>query len=184
MRRIDGWLRATTRLLAVVGMLALFANAFAVVLDAFLRSAFAAPIDRLSDVSGMIFVIAAACCVPAATANRSHITIRALEGRLGPRARAAIETFAALLATLVFALVTWQLGIYVGEVSASGQTLSQIDFPVAPLWVFVTACIGLATACQAVACLDQTLVTLGRGSSLSGGPLSGAAPDDRDTGMA
>ncbi len=162
MRRIDAWLRATTRLLAVVGLLALFANAFAVVVDAFLRSAFAAPIDRLSDVSGMIFVVAAACCVPAATANRCHITIRALEGRLGPRARAAIETFASLLATIVFALVTWQLGVYVGEVSASGQTLSQIDIPVAPLWMFVTACLGLTTAAQAVACLDQALLAFGR----------------------
>jgi TRAP-type C4-dicarboxylate transport system permease small subunit len=184
MRRIDAWLRASTRLLAVAGMIALFGNAFAVALDAFLRSAFAAPIDRLSDVSGMIFVIAAACCVPAATANRAHITIRALEGRLGPRARAAIETFAALLSTLVFALVTWQLVVYVGEVSASGQTLSQIEIPIAPLWIFVTACIGLATACQAVACLDQALVAVGRGSSLSGGPLPGAAPADRETGMA
>lgn len=183
MRRIDAWLRAATRLLAAAGMLALFANAFAVVADVLLRSAFAAPIDRLSDVSGMIFVVAAACCVPAATANRCHITIRALEGRLGPRSRASIEAFAALLATVVFGLVTWQLGVYVGEVSASGQTLSQIDVPVAPLWSFVTACLGLTTAAQAVACVDQVLQAFGRGDPAREGPLPGDAPD-RETGMA
>ena len=66
MRRIDGWLRTATRALAVVGLLALFVNSLAVVADVVLRVLFASPIDRLSDISGMIFVVSAASCVPAA----------------------------------------------------------------------------------------------------------------------
>ena len=50
MRRLDGWLRRASRLLAVAGLLALFGNALAVVADVVLRAVFAAPIDRLSDV--------------------------------------------------------------------------------------------------------------------------------------
>ena len=168
MRRLDGWLRRASRLLAVAGLLALFGNALAVVADVVLRAVFAAPIDRLSDVSSMVFVVSAACCVPAATANRCHITIRAFDGRLRPRARAAIEAAAALLAATVFGLVTWQLGVYVGEVRSSGQTLSQIDFPGAPFWIFVTGCLLRATIAQAVAFLDLAGQAAGRGG----------APDD------
>jgi TRAP-type C4-dicarboxylate transport system permease small subunit len=186
MRRLDDWLRTATRMLAVAGLMALFANAIAVVVDVLLRVLFAAPIDRLIDVSGMIFVVSAACCVPAATASRRHITIRALEGRLAPRARAAVEALAALLATIVFGLVTWQLGVYVGEVGAAGQTLSQIDIPVAPFWLFVTACLLLATMAQAVAFLDYALQAAGRAAPPGDGTGRSAgarAEEAGETGM-
>ena len=162
MQRLDGWLRTATRMLAVAGLFALFANAVAVVADVILRVLFASPIDRLSDISGVIFVVSAACCVPAATASRRHITIRALDGAMSTRARLAVEALAAFLATVVFALITWQLGIYVAEVSAAHQTLSQIDIEVTPFWLFVTGCLLLTTLSQGVVFVDYLMRLLGR----------------------
>lgn len=176
-RRIDHWLRTVTRGLAIVGLMALFANALAVVADVMLRVLFSSPIDRLSDVSGMIFVVSAACCVPAATAGRRHITIRALDGAMSARWRAAVEGLAALLTTLVFALVTWQLGVYAQEVSATRQTLSQIDIPVAPFWLFVTGCLLLTTVAQGIAFLDFLTHALRRQDAV------GEGADNRDPGM-
>ncbi|MGE0311884.1 MAG: TRAP transporter small permease [Lautropia sp.] len=153
----DRRLRALTRVLATFGLLALFGNAVAVVADVVLRAGFSAPIDRLSDVSSVIFIVAAACCVPAATASRRHVTIRAFDSRLSAPVREAVEAVAALLTTIVFVLIAWQVGGYVAEVAASGQTLSQIAVPVAPIWAFVTACLALTAACQAVVCVDHLL---------------------------
>ena len=154
---IDRRLCALTRALAAIGLAALFCNAIAVVVDVVLRAGFAAPIDRLSDVSGVVFIVSAACCVPAATASRRHITIRAFDEQIAPRTRAAIEAFAALLATIVFVLIAWQVGKYVGEVAATGQTLSQIAVPVAPIWAFVTGCLALTALCQLLAFVDQMM---------------------------
>lgn len=181
MRRIDGWLQAVTRMFSVAGLFALFTNAIAVVADVILRVLFGSPIDRLSEVSGMIFVVSAACCVPAATASRRHITIRALDGALSTRARAAVEALAAFLATIVFALVTWQLGIYVEEVRATRQTLSQIAIPVAPFWLFVTGCLLLTTLAQGVVFLDFLAQALGQQDGTGGDPACEDAhsPDPR-----
>lgn len=170
---LDRGLRSATRTLATIGLLLLFANAMAVVADVTLRAALASPIDRLSDVSSVIFIIAAACCVPAATAARRHITIRAFGGRMGPRLTAAIEALAAAIATAIFAMITWQVGRYVGEVSRTGQTLSQIAVPVAPIWLFVTACLALTTACQLVALVDEARRMLRRAA-----PPTSARSDD------
>lgn len=130
------------RVLATAGLVGLFANAVAVVADVVLRAAFSAPIDRLSDVSSVVFIVCAACCLPAATASRRHITIRALDRLRAPRLKAGVEAFAALATAIAFGLIAWQVGKYAGELAASGQTLSQIAIPVAPVWYFVTACLA------------------------------------------
>ena len=175
-------MHSATRALAVAGLFALFFNSLAVVADVILRVLFAAPIDRLSDVSGMIFVVSAACCLPVATATRRHITIRTLDGTLGERSRAAVEALAALLATVVFGLITWQLWIYVLEVHAGHQTLSQIDIPVAPFWVFVTGCLLLTTLAQAQVFLDFLRQAFVRGNRGDGRPPGEDAPADRPEG--
>ncbi len=141
--QIDRLLRRVTVVLAFCGLLALFLNAVAVVFDVLLRAAFSAPIDRLSDVSAVVIFCAAACCLPAATASRRHITIGALDGVLPWRALEALKAFAALVCTAVFALIAWQVVLYAQEMQRTGERLSQIDISVAPFWVFVALCLVL-----------------------------------------
>ncbi len=158
------------RALATAGLVGLFANAVAVVVDVVLRAAFSSPIDRLSDVSSVVFIVCAACCLPAATASRRHITIRALERLRAPRAKAAVEAFAALAAALAFALIAWQVGRYADELAAAGQTLSQIALPVAPIWYFVTACLAFNALIQ-LQVLAEMLRAVWRASPMAGAPV-------------
>lgn len=146
--RLDGWLVEASRWFAAAGMLLLFLNAMAVVLDVLLRALFRAPIDRLSDVSSVVYYVAAACCLPAATAARRHITINALQGVLRPRRLALLEAFAAALTAAVFALFAVQAWTYVGELAATNRTLSQIDVSIAPFWGFVAAMVVFNCAVQ------------------------------------
>ncbi len=141
--RLDGWLLSATRWIAAAGMLLLFLNAMAVVVDVLLRALFRAPIDRLSDVSSVVYYVAAACCLPAATAARRHVTIRALADVLGPRSLALVETFAAALTAAVCAAIAAQAWQYALEVAATRRTLSQIRLSIAPFWAFVTAMVVL-----------------------------------------
>jgi TRAP-type C4-dicarboxylate transport system permease small subunit len=146
--QIDRLLRRATVVLAFCGLLALFLNAIAVVADVLLRAAFSAPIDRLSDVSAVIIYCAAACCLPAATASRRHITIGALDGILSWRALEVLKAFAALVCTAVFGLIAWQVALYAQEMQHTGERLSQIDISVAPFWAFVALCLVLNAAVQ------------------------------------
>lgn len=151
--------------LATVGLVGLFVNALAVVVDVAARASLDWPIDRLSDVSSVIFILCAACCLPAATARRRHVTIRAFDDRLPGIARSVLEALAALLATLVFSVICWQVAVYAEELRRTGQTLSQIEVPVWPLWYGVTFTLGLAALAQALVFLDHMMDVLHGGES-------------------
>ena len=163
MALLEARIREATRWLATLGLLCLFVNALAVVADVALRAMFSAPIDRLSDVSSVVYFIAAACCLPAATAYRRHITIRALDSLLGPRARAAVDTFAAAVSAIILGMIAYQVFAYAGELLRTGRTLSQIAIRVAPLWYFVFACLAAAFLIQVWICLMHAAVALGVG---------------------
>lgn len=155
LQRLDRSLVLASRWIAAAGVLLLFLNAIAVVADVALRALFRAPIDRLSDVSSVVYYVAAACCLPAATATRRHVTIRALEGLLPPRAVAAVELAAALLTLAVFVVLAAQAWQHVRELAATGRTLSQIAFPIAPFWAVVAALVSFNCLLQAVLAATQ-----------------------------
>ncbi len=158
--RWDARIREATRWLAALGLLALFANSLAVVVDIALRAAFSAPIDRLSDVSSVIYYVSAACCLPAATAARRHITIRALDRVLPARGRAAVDAFAAALTATVLGMVGWQVARYSVELAQTGRTLSQIPIRVAPFWYFVSACLAATFAIQCLVAIERLVAAI------------------------
>jgi TRAP-type C4-dicarboxylate transport system permease small subunit len=174
---LDLRVRSFARGLATAGLIGLFFNALAVVVDVASRAALDAPIDRLSDVSSVIFIVCAACCVPAATANRRHVTIRALDERLSAPAKAVLEAVAALLSTVVFAVICWQVALYADELRRTNQTLSQIEVPIWPLWYFVTLTLGFAAAAQLLVFIDHLH------DAVRGGAGSRAADTDGGEGL-
>lgn len=146
--RVDGFVRRTTRVIGTVGLIALFGNASVVVLDIVLRWLFLAPIDRFSDVSSVIFYLAAACCIPAVTAEQRNITIRVLGGIENRRLVAAVDALAAAIVAAVLAIIVWQVWLYTGELAANGRTLPQIPVSIAPFWAVVTGLLALAFLVQ------------------------------------
>ena len=173
MDTIDAALRRAANLLAVGGLCLLFLNALATVLDVLGRSLFATPIDRLSDVSGLVYILAAACCVPVATAQLRHITIKPFEERLSPRAYAAVEGFAALLKLTVWVVLAWQLWVHASEMDTTGQTLSQLrKVRVAPFWTFVALTMSFNALLEAFNLMRFLRVAFGRTEPLATGPAT------------
>lgn len=126
--------------LAAAGLCLLLLNSLATVLDLLGRTLFSTPIDRLSDLSELTFILAAACCVPVSTAKRCHITIKPFEDRLSFRAYAIVEGLASLLLLIVWVVLAWQLWLHASQLHAARQTLSQWrNVEVAPFWYFVAA---------------------------------------------
>lgn len=150
MRHLDPALRRFANTLAAAGLCLLFLNAIATVLDVLGRFLFSAPIDRLSDVSMLVYILAAACCVPAATSQRRHITIRPFEGKCPPRVYAAIEAFASALLLLVWLVLAHQLWRHTSELHAVRQTLSQLPIEVAPFWLAVALAMSFNALLEAL----------------------------------
>ena len=175
---LQGWaaadrrIREATRWLATAGLLALFLNSLVVVVDIVMRSAFGAPIDRLSDVSATIYYLSAACCIPAATAARRHITIRALDKALSIRAREAVEGFAAVVTATILGMVAWQVWQYAYSLGVHGRTMSQIALPVAPFWYFVATCLSAAFLIQI---FILTMHAVGFAAGVATAPAAAAA---------
>ncbi len=142
MKSVESALRWLANALAVAGLGLLCFNALATVADVAMRAALSRPIDRLSDVSSVIYFLAAACCVPAATAHRRHITIRLFEGQLAPRLEAGIEALASAAMLLIWCVIAQQLWLHAAGMAKVAQTLSQIDIEVAPFWYFVALCMS------------------------------------------
>lgn len=169
--KMDSALRSLAVAVATLGLCLLFLNAVATVADVVGRSLFDTPIDRLSDVSLLIYIVAAACCVPAATARRRHITIRPFEGRLSPRGHAAIEAGASLLLLAVWVLLAWQIWRHAAGLQRVGQTLSQLPIHVAPFWFFVAVALSFNALLEAL-----NLAKLS-GQALGAVPTEAAAGD-------
>lgn len=159
--RLDSLIRLSSRSVAAAGLLLLFLNALAVVVDVALRAMLSAPIALLPDISSVVFYLAAAAALPAATAMRRHVTIRALEGVLPPRGEALLDALAALVTTAVFAVIAWQIALYTLELTATHRTLFQLSIPVAPFWWAVTALLAFNALIEALAALRHLCVALG-----------------------
>lgn len=176
MQALDDRICAATRWIATLGLLALFVNSMAVVADVLMRAVFSAPIDKLSDVSAVIFFTSAACCIPSATAARRHITIRALEGLPWPRIRDAVNGLAGTVTAVVLGLLAWQTIISASEMATNGRTLSQIPVRVAPFWYFVAACMVLSV-------LIQIFIVIRYASAALGGAAGNAEAGSGDDGQ-
>ena len=162
--RVDGVIRRSTRVIGTAGLLVLFANACVVVLDVVLRWVFLAPIDRFSDVSSVIFYLAAASCIPVVTAEQRNITIRVFGGLPNRRLPAVIDAVAAAIVAVVLALIVWQIAVYTRELAENGRTLAQIPVQIAPFWAVVTGLLALAFLVQLFVLAKHLRAALGYGS--------------------
>jgi TRAP-type C4-dicarboxylate transport system permease small subunit len=128
-------------------MIALVALALMTVADVLMRWLFNAPIDGVADVGPLVIAVAVAATFPFAAARRCHVALGFFGSLLGPRARAWLDTFAAVVTTVFFVLFAWQFVLHAIKLAERGQTTWILGLPVAPWWsvvaFFMVLCAGL-----------------------------------------
>lgn len=154
--------RKWTRFIALVGLLALVAQAGATILDIFLRALFSAPIRGLSDLTELIVIFMVAASFPASLAGNHHITVRMLGKALPWRAREALELFGHGLLLVVFVVLGWQLVLYTQQMFAMRQTTWLLGIPMGPSWAIATALILVCVPVQAGVVAIQLMRVIAR----------------------
>ena len=142
-----------TRIVALVGLLALLIIALATLVDVVARWAFASPIAGVYDLSTLFIAVAMAACFPAALASRHNIRATFFADLMPVRVQKVFEAIAELFTLAFFSLLAWQLVIYCQELIESGETSFILEVPIAPWWIVATVLFLLCIPVQAIVAL-------------------------------
>ncbi|MGX1096273.1 TRAP transporter small permease [Amorphus sp. MBR-141] len=152
---IESRLSRVSRASGIVGIGGLLLVAVLTVADILARWLLGAPLAGIDDVTKLAIIVVISACFSAGLFERRQIQIRFLGALLGRHASAVLDAFAALATTLMFVLITWQMGVYAGEVTQSGETTFLLRIPVGPIWWAATIFFGLCVPLQAVVALSD-----------------------------
>lgn len=137
-------------MISLIGLAGLLMLAGITVGEVLIRWLIKFPIRGVFDLSQLVIIIVIASCLPLVSAERRHITVRVIGTMLGGHANALLEAFGALVTTLIFGLLTWQLWVYADELSTAKESTWLTHWPVAPWWRVATVLIALCCAIQFV----------------------------------
>ncbi len=160
------------RALGMVANLALLLIMFGVSADAILRYALNRPITGTLEGAELLLVFAVFLSLARTQAERGHIAVDIISGRLTGRLRAGLEALTALLGLVLFGAVTWATGgmalrsWQMGEYSAG-----LIAFPIYPSRILV-ALGSLLLSLQLLLEFTRAIVSLSCGAA---GTAGGAA---------
>ncbi len=144
-RRLD----RLTQTVAIVGFLGLVVMALLIFYDGAARYLGAPRISGFSDYGEVVFPIVIASCFPAGLLRQTNVTVRVLGKLGGQRLNAVLETFAALVTLVFFAILAWQFVNLTIQYGAGGRTSRTIDIPLAPWWWITTAIMAICVPVQA-----------------------------------
>ncbi len=148
--RIEHYALLGTRVLSILGLLALMILASITLANGLVRWLFNQPIAGVVDVGALAIAIAVSCCIPVAMMERSHIAFR-LMSSASPALGRVLDVFADAAVAVVLGLVAWQFWIYAGELVVSGERTYVLKIPAAPFWYACDVVFWIATAVQLVA---------------------------------
>ena len=137
--RIERW----TRIIGIIGLVAMLVLAFVTVMEALMRYLFNLPIVSISDISMIAITIAIAACFPMVFAQKGNITVRIVGTALGPRISNILDAFGSMVSMGIFFLLTWQLWIYTNNSAAGGESTVIAQIPLAPFFRLVTILVAL-----------------------------------------
>ncbi len=140
---------ASTRVLSVIGLVALMVLAFLTLANGLLRWLANQPIAGVVDVGALAIAIAVCCCIPVALTERSHITFRVVSA-LSPRLGLVLDAVAAIAVAAVLLLMAREFYAYAGSLVASGERTYVLKIPAAPFWYAADAILWVAVAVQLV----------------------------------
>ena len=149
--RIERW----TRIIALIGLVAMLILAFMTVVEALMRYIFNLPIVYISDISIIAITVSIAACFPMVFAQRGNITVRIVGTALGPRISNILEAFGSLVSLGIFLLLTWQLWIYTNNCASAGETTVIAQIPLAPFFRLVTVLFAICIPIQVIVFFDQ-----------------------------
>lgn len=127
------------RWLALIGLIGLVGLALITIADVLMRWLLNSPMDGVADLGRLIVAVVVSTFFPLALAERRHISIKFLGSAFGPRGRAWLEFFSALVTMVFFTVLLWELFKFTEELFESGETTWILGLPVAPWWTAATA---------------------------------------------
>ena len=173
---IDVVLHRITRPLAFAGVLGMLAVAGVTVVAVLLRWSGLGGLAAMNEITGMLFAVAIAATLPAATAQRVHLRIDLLGGMMGPRVRRVMDLLGSMLLLLFLALLAREVYAYSGRLISGGRTTTILGWPVGQFVRAVGVLLWATVAVQVVICaLDLRRLTLRLpASDADGGPAGSA----------
>ena len=147
--RLERAALASTRVLSVVGLVALMILAFVTLANGLLRWLVNQPIAGVVDVGALAIAIAVCCCMPVALMERSHITFR-LVSAVRPRLGLVLDAMAAVAVAAVLLLMAREFYVYAASLVASGERTYVLKIPAAPFWYAADAILWIAVAVQII----------------------------------
>jgi TRAP-type transport system small permease protein len=139
-----------TRALSALGLVALMILAGLTLADGLARWLANQPIEGVRDVGALAIAVAIACCLPVGLMEKSNITIRLAESAFGARVGRALDVFAAVLVTIVVALMAWQFFVYAEKIARANETTWILKIPRAPFWYVVAWILVAAVVVQLI----------------------------------
>ncbi len=137
-----------TQSIALIGFTGLVIVGFLIFYDGAARWIGAPRIHGFSDYGEVVYPIVIASCFPAGLLRQTNITVRIFGKIGGPRLNAILETLAAAIVLVFFAILAWQFVKLVGKYGDAGRTTRTIGIPLAPFWWITTAIMVLCTPVQ------------------------------------
>lgn len=130
------------KLLRLIGATALVSIMMLTSIDVVMRG-FGHPIFGAVDIVGLLAVMVLACAMPYTHAEGGHVGVELLVQKLSPRGQAIVDTITSLASAVLFALVTWQMWQYAGELSTKGEVTMTIQIAKHPIIYLVSICFGV-----------------------------------------
>ena len=138
-----------TRVLSVVGLVALMVLAFLTLANGLLRWLFKQPIAGVVDVGALAIAIAVCCCLPVAMMERSNIAFRVVSA-VSPALGRVLDAIASVAVAAVLALMAYEFFLYAQSLVASGERTYVLKIPAAPFWFAADAILWFALVVQLV----------------------------------
>ena len=158
-RRLD----RITQAVALIGFAGLVGVAFLIFYDGGARYLNAPRIHGLKDYGEVVYPLVIASCFPAGLLRQTNVTVRVFGKVGGGRLNAWLETFAAFVVLVFFAILAWQFVKLTGKYADAGRTTRTIGIPLAP-WRWITTAI-MATCVPVQAYVFVSWLRAGLGNS-------------------
>lgn len=156
-----------TRPVAFIGVLGMLIASGVTVVDVLLRWLANSGITGLNEIVAVTFAVAVTACLPSGMARGVNLCVDVLERRFSPRMAASLKAVGSAALFVFFALLTWQMSVYTGDLARDDRATVMLSLPQAPFMAVASLLLGLATLVQAVVSANDFRRAFALGASQS-----------------
>lgn len=147
---VEAVLRKITQPVAFAGVIGMLIVAGVTVIAVLLRWAGLGGIVAMNEVVAMLFSVAVAATLPAATAQSVHLRIDLIGVFIGPRLRRWLDAAGSVLLLLFLLLLAQQVQGHATRLFTEGRTTPILGWPVGPFLLTIAVLVWATAAVQAV----------------------------------